>query len=124
MKRRIKNLIVNNLIFRKGIEFIVFYIDQYRKDLSLSLSKQQAQIDPTCKITNIIIDNNLKDKTKISIAANSMIVKAHLLTYAHGGEISIGEYCFIGEGAKIWSAKKIKIGNRVLISHGVNIHDN
>jgi acetyltransferase-like isoleucine patch superfamily enzyme len=34
------------------------------------------------------------------------------------------EYCFIGNGTKIWSREKIKIGNRVLISHNVNIHDN
>jgi acetyltransferase-like isoleucine patch superfamily enzyme len=46
-----------------------------------------------------------------------------LLVFAHGGEIQIGESCFIGEYSRIWSATAIRIGNRVLISHGVNIHD-
>lgn len=46
------------------------------------------------------------------------------MTFGHGGEIIIGDYTFIGERTKIWSAKKIVIGNRVLISHNVNIHDN
>jgi acetyltransferase-like isoleucine patch superfamily enzyme len=47
-----------------------------------------------------------------------------LLTFAHGGSISIGEYCYIGEQSRIWSSKQISIGNRVLIAHNVNIFDN
>ena len=47
-----------------------------------------------------------------------------LFTFHHDGEITIGDYCFIGPLSKIWSAKKIIIGNRVLIAHNVNIHDN
>ncbi len=50
-------------------------------------------------------------------------VLGELLTFAHGGEIAIGDYCYIGEQSRIWSARKISIGNRVLISHGVNIFD-
>ena len=41
----------------------------------------------------------------------------------HGGKIEIGESCYIGEGTRIWSANSIKIGNRVFISHNVNLHD-
>jgi acetyltransferase-like isoleucine patch superfamily enzyme len=51
------------------------------------------------------------------------IVGGHLLTFKHGGQISIGEWCYVGENTRIWSASTVKIGNRVLISHGVNIHD-
>jgi maltose O-acetyltransferase len=47
-----------------------------------------------------------------------------LLVFAHGGSISIGESCYIGDHSRIWSAAAITIGDRVLISHGVNIHDN
>jgi acetyltransferase-like isoleucine patch superfamily enzyme len=46
-----------------------------------------------------------------------------LMTFAHGGRIEIGQWCFLGEGARIWSAVHISIGNRVLISHSVNIFD-
>jgi acetyltransferase-like isoleucine patch superfamily enzyme len=45
------------------------------------------------------------------------------MNFGHGGEISIGDYCYIGNNSKIWSAKKISIGHRVLIAHNVNIHD-
>jgi acetyltransferase-like isoleucine patch superfamily enzyme len=51
------------------------------------------------------------------------IVGGHLLTFKHGGQITIGEWCYVGENTRIWSASTVKIGNRVLISHDVNIHD-
>ena len=69
------------------------------------------------------INNNLDDKSKILIGDNCDI-RGELLIFGHGGEIIIGNYSFVGERSKIWSAKKITIGNRVLISHNVNIHDN
>jgi acetyltransferase-like isoleucine patch superfamily enzyme len=46
-----------------------------------------------------------------------------LLVFPESGEIVIGEHCFIGPGAQIWSARQVSIGDRVFVSHGVNIHD-
>ncbi|WP_395052136.1 acyltransferase [Flavobacterium sp.] len=69
------------------------------------------------------ICNHLNDRTKIVIGENTDI-RGELMLFGHAGEIIIGDYCFVGENSKIWSAKKIVIGNRVLISHNVNIHDN
>lgn len=60
---------------------------------------------------------------KIKIGENSL-VKGDLLVFKHGGEIVIGDYSLVGEGSRIWSSVKVTIGNRVLISHNVNIHDN
>lgn len=50
-------------------------------------------------------------------------VRGELLAFAHGGAISIGEYCYIGESTRIWSARSIRIGSRVLIAHNVTILD-
>jgi acetyltransferase-like isoleucine patch superfamily enzyme len=47
-----------------------------------------------------------------------------LLVFAHGGRITIGEWCYVGEGTRIWSAGSIVLGDRVLVSHSVNIFDN
>jgi acetyltransferase-like isoleucine patch superfamily enzyme len=58
----------------------------------------------------------------ISIGDGSQIL-AELLTYGHGGRIEIGRRCFIGEDTRIWSADRIIIGDRALISYGVSIHD-
>ncbi|HEY4290088.1 MAG TPA: acyltransferase [Puia sp.] len=67
--------------------------------------------------------NHRKDKRYIKIGRNSWL-RGQILICKHGGEVSIGEDCFIGENSRIWSAARIVIGNRVLISHNVNIHDN
>ena len=46
-----------------------------------------------------------------------------MLVLKHRGQIKIGKYSFIGEGSHIWSGISVKIGNRVLISHNVDIYD-
>jgi acetyltransferase-like isoleucine patch superfamily enzyme len=66
---------------------------------------------------------NIQDNIKKIIISGKSFINGELLIYKHGGEILIGEHCFIGENTKIWSAKRIIIGNRVLIAHNVNIHD-
>ena len=59
----------------------------------------------------------------IQLGANT-IVSGELLVFAHGGQIEIGDWCYVGEGSRIWSGARISIGNRVMISHNVNIFDN
>jgi acetyltransferase-like isoleucine patch superfamily enzyme len=51
------------------------------------------------------------------------MILGELLTFAHGGRIQIGEWCYVGEGTRIWSALCVTIGDRVLIAHNVNIFD-
>jgi acetyltransferase-like isoleucine patch superfamily enzyme len=62
-------------------------------------------------------------RTNIKIGKNTYI-RGELLIFGHGGEIIVGDYCYVGEMSRIWSASRILIGNRVLIAHNVNIHDN
>ncbi len=68
------------------------------------------------------IRNIRGDTRSIRVGAHTLVA-GELLVFLHGGDISIGEWCFIGEGARLWSCGAIKIGDRVLISHNVNIFD-
>ncbi|CAN5416233.1 N/A [soil metagenome] len=52
------------------------------------------------------------------------MIRGELLVFGHGGQLNIGEFCYVGEGTRIWAADSITIGDRVLISHNVNIFDN
>ena len=63
------------------------------------------------------------ESSKISIGAHT-IVEGELLVFPHGGRIQLGEWCFVGAQSRLWSGASIEIGNRVLISHGVNVFDN
>lgn len=76
-----------------------------------------AQLLPEAEVNNFAGPRNA-----ISIGARSA-VRGRLLTYGHGGQIRIGEWCYIGVRSEIWSMESIQIGDRVLISHDVNIHD-
>lgn len=69
------------------------------------------------------IKNALGNSDKIVIGSDSHI-RGELMVLGHGGQISIGEWCYVGAGTRIWSGASIDIGNRVLISHSVNIFDN
>jgi acetyltransferase-like isoleucine patch superfamily enzyme len=68
------------------------------------------------------IYNGSADSQTISVGTNS-IIKGELLVFPHAGRIAIGDWCYVGEGARIWSAESIEIGNRVMLSHNVNILD-
>lgn len=85
---------------------------------------------PTCTLSATAkllryarIRNARRDSSLIRIGAHS-IIQGELLLFPNSGEIEIGEWCYVGEGTRIWSAKRVSIGNRALISHNVNIFDN
>jgi acetyltransferase-like isoleucine patch superfamily enzyme len=67
--------------------------------------------------------DNYQSNPEAIVVGDYCHVLGQLLVFAHGGRIQIGDFCFVGEGSRLWSATSIKIGNRVLVSHGVNIHD-
>jgi len=50
-------------------------------------------------------------------------VQGTLETFWNGGDIDIGRFCYIGRHSQVWSQSRISIGNHVLISHMVDIHD-
>jgi acetyltransferase-like isoleucine patch superfamily enzyme len=91
------------------------FIEQKRKNRHCILS-QDAKLHATCRI------NNRQPRNAIYIGRGTHVL-CRFETYKHGGRIRIGDYCFVGENTYIWSASEISIGNRVLISHNVNIHD-
>ncbi len=82
------------------------------------LLDRTAVLHNTAKINNILGDVNA-----IKIGAFTH-VRGEILTFGHGGKITIGDYCYIGEQTRIWSAISINIGDRVLLAHNVNIFDN
>lgn len=100
-----------------------------RKRINLHLFGQRLIGRATCRIgqgtvlTSVArIKNASGDSEKINIGANTHVF-GELFVFAHGGQINIGEWCYVGEGTRIWSAASVTVGNRVLISHSVNILD-
>lgn len=97
---------------KKYIRFLIYIYKYYKVTY-----KSNVMFYSTTKIFNY-----QNDRTKICIGSNTHI-RGEVLVFGYGGNISIGERCFIGENTKVWSSANIVIGNDVLISHNVNIID-
>lgn len=97
--------------------------NRFESSLRTAAARANAELDAGSRILESgNVYNIRKIRSAMRIGKHSLI-GGDLLTFAHGGEISIGEWCYVGAGSRIWSAASIQIGNRVLISHGVNVHD-
>ena len=66
--------------------------------------------------------NFQNNTTKITVNQGTHI-RGELHIFKYGGEITIGEHCYVGDHSRIWSGDQITIGNFVQISHNVNIID-
>lgn len=87
------------------------------------IGRATCELQPGAKLSGTArIRNASGDSSKIAVGRHTHVL-GELFTFAHGGEIKIGEWCYIGEGSRIWSAASIEIGDRVLISHSANIFD-
>lgn len=88
-----------------------------------SRSYRRARIDPSASLLPwASVINARGDRNAIRVGAHS-VVRGELFVFGHGGEIEIGDWCYVGAGSRIWSASRVRIGSRVLIAHNVNIHD-
>jgi acetyltransferase-like isoleucine patch superfamily enzyme len=68
------------------------------------------------------IRNSVGSSSRIVVGPHSH-VNGELFLFPTGSQITLGEWCYVGEGARIWSSASVKIGNRVNISHSVNVFD-
>ncbi len=78
----------------------------------------QAVIEPEGAVENLA---GRRDAVRIGAHTH---VRGRLLTYAHGGSVRLGDWCYVGVRSELWSAASIAVGDRVLIAHDVNIVDN
>ncbi len=78
----------------------------------------------SCRLHNggEILAKNGHQSESITVGHGTHI-RGQLLTFGHGGRISMGDYCYVGDGSKLWSAERITIGDRVLIGHNSSIFD-
>lgn len=85
--------------------------------------RKSCETQPTTRFQRSgVVMNNQGSTQAITIGAHT-VVGGELLVFADGGRLTVGDYCYIGKDSRIWSYADIRIGNRVLISHNVNIHD-
>jgi maltose O-acetyltransferase len=110
---------IGRRIKRRALQWLLTQIntEMVRQNSSHVVLGEGATLTPQAVVMNL-----REDAACITVGANSYI-QGRLMTHAHGGRIEIGEWCCVGARSEIWSMSSVSIGNRVLISHDVNIHD-
>lgn len=87
------------------------------------VKRQGCNAHPTARLlADCSISNSAGSRARIQIGAYT-VSHGELNVFPPNGSIKVGSYCFIGDHSRIWSAIGASIGDRVLISHCVNIHD-
>jgi acetyltransferase-like isoleucine patch superfamily enzyme len=76
----------------------------------------QVRFGPTSRVINP------GPAARISVGARTLI-DGELLVHDYGGEIAIGEACYVGPGTRIWSGDHLRIGDHVFVAHNVTITD-
>ncbi len=76
-----------------------------------------ATIQPEAQITNLS-----GERSAIQVGAET-VIHGRLKTWNPGASIHIGSFCYVSEGTRIWAQSSVSIGDYVLISHLVDIHD-
>ncbi len=88
-------------------------------------SHRHASLGSDCRILHDgQIVNISGDRSRIKLGESARI-RGELLVFPQSGRLVIGEWFYIGPRASLWSGDPvgIKIGDRVLVSFGVMIHD-
>jgi len=91
--------------------------------LATAAARHAAMVSPGARFLKGGSVSNIAGKRERITVGSGCRIAGQLLVFRHGGSIRVGEWCYIGEASRVWSANNIHIGDRVLISHNVNVHD-
>jgi acetyltransferase-like isoleucine patch superfamily enzyme len=114
---------MGNLLLNKFLDYVVRKLTAvYELAVNFQCSSMVTSGGGSRFYKQASVWNLQQDKTKIRIGSNTHI-RGELIVFPYGGDIQIGDVCYIGEGTRLWSGEKIVIGNHVGIAHNVNIVD-
>jgi acetyltransferase-like isoleucine patch superfamily enzyme len=107
---------------------LILYLKSKKQQLNLMYFKyrffgnnyQQGSMSKV-KLSNIIISKCSAGSIKVG---DYVICLAQLYSFYGKGQITIGDYSYVGQDSRIWALECVTIGKRVLISHNVFIVDN
>ena len=84
--------------------------------------KGSAEFDATV-LFNACTELTNKGRPEALKIGSYSCIQGNLRVVAPGGRLRVGHHCFVGAGSNIWAQTSIVIGNYVLISHLVDVHD-
>ena len=96
---------------------------RWREKLHAIKLRQYCCAADDVEFTSQTMIYNPHDRGAIRVGTRTLFM-GEINVISRVSQVCIGEWCFVGPGAKIWAMESIAIGDRVFISHGVQIFDN
>jgi acetyltransferase-like isoleucine patch superfamily enzyme len=106
-----------------GAAFLYKAMRRSTSELATSVARHSATVSPGSRFLSGGRVSNIAGRPERIVIGAGCRIAGELLIFRHGGMIRLGDWCYIGEASRVWSASSVHIGNRVLISHNVNVHD-
>lgn len=125
LKKKLRQWVVHRRVaMRDRLAIWIHGLVQRGRELAtIGEFSREATMEPGVRLFPEAVVRNLRGDARRICIGSDTVVRGELLVFAHEGAVSIGHGCYVGEGTRIWSSANIVIGNRVLISHDVDIHD-
>ncbi len=128
MSLMLRQRILRDCILTRYVDPLLLILAS-RTEIALSSSRMATIKNRVATLDNTVelhpqaqIYNESNDRTQIKVGAHTRI-DGILQTFGVDSQIEIGEWCYVGVNSRIWAQSSILIGNHVLISHMVDIHD-
>lgn len=114
---------LNSKLFLQNPYLDFWHLEKRLNNLKIQRCIEQCYLGKNSRFYEQAEVHNLQKNIEKIIIGENTHIRGKLLIFPYGGEIKIGNDCYIGENTSIWSASGVKIGNGVLISHNCNIID-
>ena len=96
---------------------------RWRDQLHASRLRQYCVAPDDVTFSGRTIIHNPFEAAAVRIGSRSLFM-GEINMISSQARVHLGEWCFVGPGAKFWAMESIDIGDRVFISHGVHVFDN
>jgi acetyltransferase-like isoleucine patch superfamily enzyme len=113
---------LNNMVVRLAGEMLALPV-RLRERIGIQRIRGRCVAAESARFTRETVIYNPFSVENARIGANTLFM-GEINVIAADARVGVGDWCFVGPASKIWALDRIAIGNRVFISHGVQIFDN
>jgi acetyltransferase-like isoleucine patch superfamily enzyme len=105
------------------VHAVLLLPSRFREKVSAIKLRRLCRAADDAEFTPQTSIHNPFSRAAVNIGSRSVFM-GEINVIAEGARVRIGDWCFVGPGAKLWAMESIDVGSRVFISHGVQVFDN
>jgi acetyltransferase-like isoleucine patch superfamily enzyme len=117
------SVIIEDILIVRLAYALLDFPSRLRDRLAVVKLRRYCRAADDAEFTPQTLIHNPFARETIRIGSRSLFM-GEINILADGAKVRIGDWCFVGPGAKMWAMESIDVGDRVFISHGVQLFDN